>query len=153
MIVKVKVAACIIVETNGLFLMTEEIGNDGAYLTHPGGKLEENETLRECAERELFEETGYKAVAEGVVGFYSMHRQSNDARYITVCYYTNNVLSKGTAIESHRIKTHWLTADEILSGDVKGRFIPHRNPLVKQRLLDYINGNRYPNEIIKQFIF
>ncbi|MFB6241846.1 MAG: NUDIX hydrolase [Candidatus Nanosalina sp.] len=61
---------------DGLVYVRE--GKEGAEDTWnlPGGSLEEEESIRECAERELLEETGIEAEAEELLGVYMMESEA-----------------------------------------------------------------------------
>ncbi len=50
-----------------LLLVRHEKPGRGPYWVLPGGRLEPGETIPECAERELMEETGLKGRFEGVL--------------------------------------------------------------------------------------
>lgn len=54
-------AAVALIERNGLFLSVSR-KNDATKRGFPGGSREENESLEEAMVRELFEETGLKAL-------------------------------------------------------------------------------------------
>ena len=57
-----------VVERDGAFLLArhEKTGRD-SYWVLPGGRLEPGETIPECAERELLEETGLRGRFAGVL--------------------------------------------------------------------------------------
>jgi ADP-ribose pyrophosphatase YjhB (NUDIX family) len=48
----------------------------------PGGGLEKQETLKECVEREVEEETGIKTKAEELIGIYIMDSDSGERMFV-----------------------------------------------------------------------
>jgi 8-oxo-dGTP pyrophosphatase MutT (NUDIX family) len=72
-------AVCALIEENGLCLAVSRKDNPEDFGL-PGGKVEEDETLKEALEREVLEETGYEievgeviyeALCKGQVDFWS----------------------------------------------------------------------------------
>ncbi len=56
-----KIGVGVIVKNNGKVLMGKRKGSHGdGYWAFPGGHLEMNESIEQCAERETFEEAGIK---------------------------------------------------------------------------------------------
>jgi 8-oxo-dGTP pyrophosphatase MutT (NUDIX family) len=101
----------------------------GEYYVFPGGGLEGNETLEECAKREILEEFGI----EVNVGRKLYERAVNEEKkeYVFLCEYVSGVLGTGTGPE--------------FSGDPKyadrGDYIP---TIVK--IEDIENIRLYPEE-------
>ena len=72
-----------ILEINGKFLLVQE--NEGRWKgtwNIPAGSLEDNESFIEGAEREFFEETGYKVKATGIIDI--LNRVYNDINIINI---------------------------------------------------------------------
>ena len=57
-----------VVENNGLFLMVEEESGGEIVLNQPAGHLEPNETLIDCAKREVLEETRWEVEIVSLLG-------------------------------------------------------------------------------------
>lgn len=58
-IIRPKVGVGVIIRKNGKILIGKRKGNHGGgYWAFPGGHLEMNETIEDCARREVLEETG-----------------------------------------------------------------------------------------------
>ena len=58
-IIRPKIGVGVIIRKDGKFLLGKRKGNHGGgYWAFPGGHLEMNESIEECAEREVMEETG-----------------------------------------------------------------------------------------------
>jgi len=58
-IIRPKIGVGVIIRKENKFLLGKRKGNHGGgYWAFPGGHLEMNESIEECAEREVMEETG-----------------------------------------------------------------------------------------------
>ena len=67
-----KLAASVIVDKEGKVLMVRRATEPGLGLwSFPGGYVDRGEVLEEAAARELWEETGLKAVITGLIGVFS----------------------------------------------------------------------------------
>ena len=84
----------------------------------PGGSLEVGETVTECAERELLEETGVEAKAVGVLTAYDFIRRDADDRvsfhFLLVCVVLDWRAGEGELREpeSHAA-IGWFTPEEV----------------------------------------
>jgi 8-oxo-dGTP diphosphatase len=61
-------------------------GSGEGFWGFPGGKLEEDEDPRHCAEREAFEEIGVRVRALRQYGFSSYYDSETGIRWITLIY-------------------------------------------------------------------
>lgn len=92
-----KIGVGVIIKNNGKILLGKRKGSHGEGMwSLPGGHLEFNETIEDCAERETMEETGIKI------------------KNIKKAYFTNDLFSKE---EKHYV-TLFVTSDYD-SGEVK----------------------------------
>lgn len=67
-----KIVVGAILERDGRVLLVRRgIEPRIGFWTFPGGFMEVDETVEECAQRETLEETGLQAQIDGLVGFYS----------------------------------------------------------------------------------
>lgn len=72
-------------DDEGKLLMVQE-GKEHVYgrWDFPGGGLEHDESVKECAEREVMEETGYSIE---VTGFYGVYTEESDTTDLPVIVY------------------------------------------------------------------
>lgn len=85
------VASVLIVNEDGHYLgelLNKE--KEGGVWVPPGGKLQIGETLRDCAERETFEELGIEVK---VTGLYGISEKVYDTGVWTFLYYTAEIVS------------------------------------------------------------
>ncbi|MEM4335842.1 MAG: NUDIX hydrolase [Candidatus Anstonellales archaeon] len=64
-------ADIIIIKDNSVLLVKRKNEPFKGMWAFPGGRLEENETIEECAKRECMEETGLRVKLQKLVGVYS----------------------------------------------------------------------------------
>ncbi len=65
----IQVTAAVIIKNGKILLCRRAAGeNLAGYWEFPGGKLETGENLKQCLERELFEELGVESTAGEIVG-------------------------------------------------------------------------------------
>lgn len=145
---KPSTTAAAIIERERKFLMIEETTREGIRLNQPAGHLDPGETLAMAAVRETLEETGHIVEPLACVGIYMSRYQHEDTgtdvtyiRYAFACrmiaFDSSRPLDKGI------IRALWMTANEI-----EDKTDMHRSPLVMKSLRDYLNGKRYPLDMV-----
>ena len=108
------VTVATIVEDQGRFLFVEEIKGGKAVLNQPAGHLEPNETLRQAAVRETFEETGWDVELTGLVGIYLYTAPSNGVTYQRVCFSARPVRHHpGRALDEGIVAARWYSRTEL----------------------------------------
>lgn len=84
------------------------------YWALPGGYLDWDETVEECAKRELSEETGYCAKKVTLLGIYSEKRRDNEERQnVTICFFTDEFEKKGEFDSHESTETRWFRFGEL----------------------------------------
>jgi len=69
----------------------------GEYYVFPGGGLEENETLEECAKREILEEFGIEVEVKNKLYFRQIGEEFDE--HLFLCKYVSGILGTGTGPE------------------------------------------------------
>jgi 8-oxo-dGTP pyrophosphatase MutT (NUDIX family) len=140
------VTVAAIIEEDGRFLVVEERVDDGpTVFNQPAGHLEEGESLLEAVKRETREETARSFTPKGVVGIYRWRVPDSGVTYLRVCLFgacsePDSILELDEGIE----KTHWLTQTQLQEQAHR-----LRSPMVLECIDDYLAGNRFPLEILR----
>ena len=138
-----------IAKKEGRFLLVEEDINDELVFNQPAGHLEHGETIIEAVKREVLEETAWEFEPEYLVGVYLYPNPNNaDITYLRFCFYGHcSNEHKGQTLDDGIVRAAWLSREEIEKERER-----MRSPLVEQCIDDYLNGNRYPLDIIHHAI-
>jgi len=145
MIWKPNVVVAAIVEREGKFLLVEEEADDKLVLNQPAGHLDEGESLLDAVVRETLEETAWQLTPEALLGVYRWPHPTKDITYIRFAF-----IGRVTRHEPERVldegivRALWLTPQEIRAERAR-----HRSPQVERCLDDYLAGQRYPLELLK----
>jgi 8-oxo-dGTP pyrophosphatase MutT (NUDIX family) len=133
-----------VIEQDGKFLLVEEFCNGELVFNQPAGHLDPNESLQQAAVRETYEETGWHINLSGVVGQSLNTSKHNDVTYHRTTFYAQadrhdpeQVLDDG--IE----RIVWMSFAEMQQQAAR-----MRSPLVIKCVQQYLNGHRYPLEMI-----
>lgn len=145
MIWKPRTTVAAVVEHNQQFLLVEEEINGKMTLNQPAGHLEPDESLIEAVIRETQEETAWQFEPEALVGIYRWKHPVKDDTYIRYCFcgqVTQHDPEQELDGDIHRAL--WLTLEQI-----EARQADHRSPLVLQCFRDYLDGHRYPLDLLR----
>ncbi|MCM2680772.1 NUDIX hydrolase [Echinimonas agarilytica] len=124
------------------FLFVEEHKRGQVLFNQPAGHIEADETIIEAAKRELYEETSLRSDPAGLVGIYQFPSNDNSVIYVRFCFYVElDAAPQLHPIDPDITACHWLTLEQL---DRKLL----RSPYVKQCLVDYMQGQRYPLSIL-----
>jgi len=139
------VTVAAICEKNGQFLVVEEHSDslNRLVINQPAGHLEQNESLIEAVQREALEETCYPFTPTYLVGIYRSVSPSGRT-YIRFTFAGEvGELDSTLQRDPDILACHWLSASDIQNhGSL-------RSELVISSLNDYLNGARYPLELIQ----
>jgi len=144
---KPNVTVAAVIERDGRFLMVEEETAEGLCFNQPAGHLEEGESLHAAAVREALEETGYGFAPEFLVGVYQWPRPQGDITYLRFAFggAADGPLA-GAVLDEGIVRAVWLTRAQL--HECRER---HRSPLVLQCIDDWIEGRRYPLDLIRHY--
>jgi 8-oxo-dGTP diphosphatase len=77
------VGVAVVVEKDGNVLVGRDL-RKGHVFGVPGGHWENHETLKECALREVFEESGIECSHPKLISVYDFYREDKQKRYVTI---------------------------------------------------------------------
>jgi len=140
---KLDLTVAAVVEAEGRFLFVQERAARRVVLNQPAGHVEPGESLLEAVVRETREETGRSFTPEAVTGVYQW--QGPAGRMILRVAFAGRVdePTPGAPLDRAIIRTLWLDR-----GQLAARLPEHRSPLVPLCVDDYLNGARYPLEML-----
>jgi ADP-ribose pyrophosphatase YjhB (NUDIX family) len=139
------VTVAAIVENEGKFLVVEEHIDNKIVYNQPAGHLEKNETLLQAVIREVREETARRFIPDKLVGVYRMQIDETGITYLRFCF-TGRCTDHqpGQQLDKEIIQTLWLSQNEL-----HARHDALRSPLVLQCIDDYVSGQYYSLDILK----
>jgi 8-oxo-dGTP pyrophosphatase MutT (NUDIX family) len=145
MIWKPNVVVAAIVERDGKFLFVEEKADGALVLNQPAGHLDEGERLIDAVVRETLEETAWHFEPQALVGVYRWPHPTKGVTYLRFAF-TGRVTQHDTQRKLDRgiVRALWLTPDEFRAERAR-----HRSPQVERCLDDYLAGQRYPLDLLK----
>ena len=147
---KPSVTVAAIIERDGLFLMVEEHTPEGLRLNNPAGHLDPGESPVEACAREALEETAFHFRPTALVGVYLSRFQReladgrDDITYLRFAFCGElGDLVAGQALDKGIVRTLWLSAQELQTSRAQ-----HRSALVCQCVQDYLQGQRFPLDLL-----
>ena len=139
------VTVAAICEKDGRFLIVEERSKSTGeiVLNQPAGHIEDGEGIIDAAKREMLEETCCHFTPIALTGLYRL-RTAQQKTYIRYAFCGQaSKVDKTATLDSDIIDTHWLSLVELEAKDNL------RSELVLRSIYDFIAGNRYPLDILK----
>lgn len=137
-----------IVERDGQFLLVEERVGSHLVFNQPAGHVERGERFVEAAVRETLEETAWTFVPTALVGIYLWEQPERHRSFlrVTFCGHVthhdpNRRLDRG--IE----RAVWLDRAGIVERSAR-----LRSPMVIRCIDDYLEGRRYPIELLSEYL-
>lgn len=142
---KPNVTVAAVIERDGRFLLVEEEADGRIVLNQPAGHLEKDEDLLHAVRREVLEETGREFRPQALVGVYLYpHPADVGITYLRFCFSGDCGEADPQRPLDHGIRRAlWL--DQAALERERARM---RSPLVLHCLQDYLQGRRYPLELL-----
>ncbi|MEK6805277.1 MAG: NUDIX hydrolase [Pseudomonadota bacterium] len=140
------VVVAAIVERDGRFLFVEERVEGELKLNQPAGHWDQGESLLHAVCREALEESAWDVEPEALLGTYAFDAPElgyGFLRFAFICKPLRHHPHR--ALDSGIERAVWLTREELAA-----RRIQHRGPAVLRCVDDYLAGNRYPLELVRQ---
>ncbi|MFL6624531.1 MAG: NUDIX hydrolase [Sulfurifustis sp.] len=145
MIWKPNVTVAAVIERAGKFLLVEEEADGELVLNQPAGHLDEGESLITAVVRETLEETAWHFVPEALLGVYRWPHPAKGITYLRFAFIGRAVREEpGRPLDHGIARALWLTPEEI-----RGERTRHRSPQVQRCIDDYLAGQRYSLDLLK----
>ena len=149
---KPNVTVAAVIERDGKFLLVEEEVDDGrggieTRYNQPAGHLDEGESLLAACARETLEETAWQFAPRQLIGIYQWRRPAGDITYLRFAYCGDlGAFDAQRKLDDGIVRALWLTPAEI-----EARRERHRSPLVMQCIADYLDGRRFPLDLVRHY--
>jgi 8-oxo-dGTP diphosphatase len=109
------VGVATIVIKDGLVLIGKDTRKGDAVFGVPGGHWESGETLKECAAREVKEESGVSCSDVQLISIYDFYREDKGKSYVTIGMKANYLSGDLTDLHKEgRLDWGWYSTDEAL---------------------------------------
>jgi len=148
MTVRPDLTVAAIVERDGKFLLVEERASNRMVFNQPAGHVEKGEQFIDAVVRETLEETAWTFHPEALVGIYFWEQPGQRRSFLRASFCgrvsehdPDRRLDRGIA------RAVWLTRDEIVARSAR-----LRSPMVLGCIDDYLEGTRYPLDVIKHVL-
>ncbi|CBA15950.1 NUDIX hydrolase [Xanthomonas albilineans] len=139
------VTVATIVAHDGRLLQVEEAIGGALVLNQPAGHLEPDESLVEAAVRETLEETGWQVRPTAFIGAYQW-KADNGRHYLRFAFAAEPLAhNPQRPLDTGIVRALWMTPAELQRA--RSRW---RSPLVWQTVADFLAGQRYPLDLVRQ---
>ncbi|WP_045729017.1 NUDIX hydrolase [Xanthomonas sp. GPE 39] len=139
------VTVATIVAHDGRLLQVEEAIGGALVLNQPAGHLEPDESLVEAAVRETLEETGWQVRPSAFIGAYQW-KADNGRHYLRFAFAADPLEHHPhRPLDTGIVRALWMTPAELQSAQPRWR-----SPLVWQTVADFLAGQRYPLDLVRQ---
>lgn len=109
------VGVATVVIKDGKILIGKDARKGDAVFGVPGGHWESGETLKECAAREVLEESGVSCSDVQLISIYDFYREDKGKSYVTIGMKANYLSGDLTDLhEEGRLDWNWYLTDDAL---------------------------------------
>lgn len=137
-----------VVERDGRFLLVEERVGTRLVFNQPAGHVERGERFVAAVIRETLEETAWTFQPEALLGVYFWEAPDKQRSFLRFAF-TGSVTHHDAARRLDRgiQRALWATHDQIVQYGSR-----LRSPMVLRCVEDYLNGQRFPLALVREFI-
>lgn len=144
---KIHLTVAAVVPRNDKFLMVREHEQNRLLIGQPAGHVEPGESLLEAVTRETLEETGWRVQPRALLRISTYTAPHNGITYYRIAFICTPLSRVADAkLDSDIEEVLWFSANELLA-----RQDEMRSPMVLDTLKDYLSGQSYPLEIIRDY--
>jgi 8-oxo-dGTP pyrophosphatase MutT (NUDIX family) len=148
MILRPDLTVAAIVEREGQFLLVEERVSNRMVFNQPAGHVEKGEQFIDAVVRETLEETAWTFHPEALVGIYFWEQPGRPRSFLRAAF-CGRVSGHDPARRLDRgiERAVWLTREQVVARSAR-----LRSPMVLSCIDDYLEGARYPLEVIRHVL-
>ncbi|AMN47076.1 hypothetical protein ACG33_08200 [Steroidobacter denitrificans] len=148
MSIRPELTVAAVVERNGQFLLVEERVGNRMVFNQPAGHVERGETFLNAVVRETLEETAWEFHPEALIGIYLWEQPERQRSFLRATF-CGQVSGHDPARPLDRgiERAVWMSRAQIVRQATR-----LRSPMVLRGIDDYLEGTRYPMEILKQVL-
>jgi 8-oxo-dGTP pyrophosphatase MutT (NUDIX family) len=129
-----------IVESDGRFLLIEELIGGHRVLNQPAGRVEPGESLLDAVVRETLEETAWHFEPEWLLGVYPWRSPLSQRSSLRFAFTGRaHAHDPKRRLDAPVVAVHWMRREQLLPPPW-----PLRTPLVLRCIDDYLGGRRLP---------
>jgi 8-oxo-dGTP pyrophosphatase MutT (NUDIX family) len=148
MILRPDLTVAAIVERDGQFLLVEERVSGALVFNQPAGHVEKGEQFIEAAVRETLEETAWTFHPEALVGIYFWEQPGQPRSFLRAAFCGHvSEHDPSRRLDRGIERAVWMTREQIVARSAR-----LRSPMVLSCIDDYLDGARYPLDVIRHVL-
>ena len=148
MILRPDLTVAAIVERDGQFLLVEERVANRMVFNQPAGHVETGEQFVEAVVRETLEETAWTFHPEALVGIYFWEQPGQPRSFLRAAFCGRvSRHDPSRRLDRGIERAVWMTREQIMA-----RSMRLRSPMVLGCIDDYLDGVRYPLDLIRHVL-